>query len=185
MASVSSGSLAHDILNQYVVILRERAKKGTMTMRSMRMALRPAATLMLREDPAGGRLPSQKTLDIYLAGTPGQRAALSSFLSFLRTQVSWPLVGRVDTKRAAEVRRKRLEAEIAKLVRGGVSEPDALQRWIQVGLQYFHHLSPREARQIQSGQTVSQDGDGWMIEADGTTYWVPKLVEGAGTTPLI
>ena len=183
LASVRPGSLAYDVLNQHVSAMRERAKDGATTMRSMRLALRPAATLMLLEDAAGARLPSQKTLDAYLASTPGQRAALSGFVGFLGRTFSWPLVVRVDAKRVIQMRRKRLEAEIAQLARGAVVDHDALQRWIQVSLEYFHHLSAHEARRIQSMQTASQVDDGWMIESDGAEYWVPRPVNGVATTP--
>ena len=72
------------MLEEYGNRLRLRVRRGKITLRSMRLALTPAAKLV-EVAAASRRLPpDQGTLDAFLRDAPGQASALSGFVSHLR-----------------------------------------------------------------------------------------------------
>ena len=79
-----AGSKARDMLEEYGNRLSLRVRRGEITLRSMRLALTPAAKL-LEVAAARRRLPpDQGTLDAFLRDAPGQASALNGFVSHLR-----------------------------------------------------------------------------------------------------
>ena len=72
------------MLEEYGDALRLRLKTGRLTLRSLRLALTPAAGLL---EVAAGRQrlpPDQKTLEAFLRETPGQWAPVNGFVTHLR-----------------------------------------------------------------------------------------------------
>ena len=72
------------ILNGYYEHLMQRVRTGATSLRSVRLAVSPAASLLVFADVMGRMPPDQKALDGFLRQTPGQRAALSGFVKYLR-----------------------------------------------------------------------------------------------------
>ena len=81
---------AADILSGYHATLRERAAAGKCTLRSMRMALSPAARLLETAAEAQTLPPDQRLLDAFLRRAPGQQAAVSGFVTLCRKLWSSP-----------------------------------------------------------------------------------------------
>ena len=79
-----AGSKARDMLEEYGSRLRLRVRRGEITLRSMRLALTPAAGLLAAATARQYVPPDQRMLDAFLRETPGQAAALSGFVRHLR-----------------------------------------------------------------------------------------------------
>ena len=145
-----AGSKARDILEEYGNRLRLRVKRDETTLRSMRLALTPAARLL---DAAVARRrlpPDQRTLDAFLREAPGQASALSGFVSHLRRVHGAELT--MPKRRALQLQRERrakLLPELLAVMRESSAGGIVSKRWVQLALQYFPRPSgPRggEAR---------------------------------------
>lgn len=177
MASIPSGTLAAEALCKYREMLRAKLATRKTTMQSIRLALRPAASLLLAADPSGKRLPDQVVLAQYLERVPGQVAAITGFVSLLNQRYNTRLFAKVDAKRAQEKRRKALEAELVAMIQNGVVNDHSLREWIAAALAYFHRLPRRIGYSIPADQIVADEhGCGLSIIWNGQWYWIPLPV---------
>ncbi len=170
--SVPEGTAAREIMEQYRARMMERIASGRTSLKSARLALRPAADLLARTMARGkDALPSQEDVDRYLLEKPGQSAALSGFLSFLGEMEGLRLVPRVDPKAAFRNRKKCLERRLRQL--SGVSDRDWkwTVQWVMTCLEYFHGIKVRK-RDVAC-MAIEQDAAGWWIRHQENEYWIP------------
>lgn len=172
VSSVPSGTAAAARLSAYRDELLEKAETGRTSIRSVRLALRPAASLLLDADPGGVRLPHQAALDRYLLAVPGQQAAVTGFVLFLNRRYGTTLVSRTDVQRTRSLRRKKLEAELSSLLGSDGRDAKFKAHWIVVSLQYFHGL-PRSVSRGLGDTAVSPAKHGFSVKLNGASYWVP------------
>ncbi|WP_124173284.1 hypothetical protein [Pseudomonas aeruginosa] len=180
VASVPVGTVGANALAAYREKLQSKIKAGKLTIRSMRLALRPAASLLLAADASGHTLPDQITVDRLLRETPGQRSALSGFINFLNQKYALNLLAIVDEKFAATRRRRRLEATLISLAMTVDGSDSFLREWIGIGLVYFHGL-PNTVSRLISNDAITTDADGYRVSIEGQEYWLPtpESVTGA------
>lgn len=168
------GSKERAILASYHKGMIESLNAGKTTLRSIRLALSPAAALLLKAREMKNQPPDQKTLDAYLEKTPGQRAAVSGFVRYLRdihgAEIALP---KVDTVKAERHRRRKLELEMLQLMREGREDEELRRRWLSVALAYFHGLPKKVGRMVGSKDIVLDDS-GMSVIIDGSSYWIPK-----------
>ena len=174
LGTLPTGSVGREALASYAAMLAERAAAGRLTVQSMRLAVRPALSLLQTEDPAGSRLPSQTAVDRYLADSPGQLAALTGFVNFLGREFSCPLATRTDDARIKRLRRKRLEAEIERLARADANAPDFLTQWVRATLAYFHPVTAAQLRAIDVTTALKEEANGWNVAIQGEDFWIPR-----------
>lgn len=167
-----AGTLAREVADEFADELVKRHVAGELSARSARMALRPAISLLQEEDPEGGQLPGQPALDSYLDKVPGQRAAVSTFLGFLRTKHNLDL--RLPPKRSASAARKALEKQIAAMVQDQRPAAELDKRWVLLALRYFHHLSAVDAKAIHAAASRVDTADGVELRLENSVYWMPK-----------
>lgn len=165
------------ILEGYHNVLMMEMKADNTTLRSIRLAMTPAAAFVLRAKEMKSMPPDQKTLDAYMEKTPGQRAAVSGFVRYLRdvhgAKISLP---RSDSKKAQRNRRKKLEAEMLVLMRTSNGSEEFRRQWLSVALAYFHGLPRKVGRRIQTeGIGVHEDGS-VTVTWNGQKYWIPKHI---------
>lgn len=175
IASVSNGTPAAKALATYQDRLMKRVNAGKSTLRSVRLALRPAASLLLAADESGLILPDQATLGRYLLEVPGQKAAITGFVNFLNEKHGLGLVPMVDEKQVSNVRRKKLEEELMALAREGCEGADFKQQWLSVALAYFHGLPKRIGISLQDEKIVAHENGGLTIDWGGQKYWIPGV----------
>lgn len=173
MSRLATGSQGREILEAYRLRLLGKVDTGVTTPRSLRLALVPAAGLLLYACGQDRMPPGQKELEGYLKQTPGQRAALSGFVGFLN-QTYGPGIAlpRMDG-RAAKLRRKKLEAELLALMREGGEGEEFRRRWLSVALAYFHGLPRRVGILLGYEQGVVHKDGGVSVAWNGHMYWVP------------
>lgn len=162
------GTLARQVIEAFAADLIKRHDAGALSAQSARLALRPAVSLLKEEDEALGRLPRQEALETYLSRVPGQRAAVSTFLGFMRSKHGLEL--RLPPKRTASAARKALEKQIAAMVQ---DQAPVDKRWIVLALRYFHHLSAAEAKAVHAAASLADKADGVELTVEGHVYWVP------------
>jgi hypothetical protein len=178
LSSMHEGSLGREVLKCFCLSLQQRCDSGTLTVRSARLAVRPAAALLTAQCPSGSALPTQQALDSYLAKVPGQRAAVSTFLGFLKRVHDLEL--KLPAKRSANglSQRKALEKQlIAILVKrhGGVIDDP---KWAQLALRYFHRMTAAEAKATYEGAARRPEGSGLVLSNAGQDYWLPGGIDG-------
>lgn len=166
---LAAGTLARQVIEAFAGELIKRHEAGQLSAQSARLALRPAISLLEQEDPDGRRLPGQAALESYLGKVPGQRAAVSTFLGFLKANHRLEL--RLPAKQTSSAARKRLEEQIATMVR---DQRPVDKRWIVLALRYFHHLSAAEAQAIHAAASSVDTSEGIELRTDSGVYWVPK-----------
>lgn len=176
MNSMAQGSVAHRVLQEYFGYLTIKVDQGKTTIRSAKLAMRPALSLLQMVDFQGTKLPTQENLDDYLVKFPGQKAAVTGFTIFLNKRYHLDLKVRVDTKRTAILRKQKLEKTIAKMLQQPQEDENALRKWILVGMDYFYGLRVR--RKDVSVANIEHQDNGIQVELAGHRYWLPHLESG-------
>lgn len=162
------------LLDSYLQMLLGRLADGKITLRSVRLALTPAAELLsgFAEGDEGCWLLGQDQLNAYLAKKPGQRAAISGFVRYLRevhsAAVKLPRTNRTEAKR---LRRKSLEAELLVLMRDGDGSERSRRQWVSAALAYFHGLDRNIGKKALVG--VAQFHGGLVITWNSQAFWLP------------
>ncbi len=162
------------ILDGYLKALMVDLSDEKTTLRSIRLAMTPAAALLLKGRDMGVIPPDQKVLDTYLEKTPGQRAAVSGFVCYLRSMHDVEIVlPNVKTEQVQKNRKKRLEAEMLVLMREGGKGNEFRRRWLSVALAYFHGLPRKVGSSIQCEQILGHEDGSLSIEWGEQKYWIP------------
>ena len=161
------------ILKGYLDTLMARAKTGKLSLHSVRLAMAPAKALLLDIQKTGLKTPDQKTVDAYLAKMPGQRAAVTGFVRYLRETHSLDVVVPKAKDRAAQkVRQRKLEQEMLAMMRDGGEGEEFLRRWVSVGLAHFHGVSRKVGRVVEV-EKLKVEGGGAVLDFSGKSYWIP------------
>lgn len=171
------GCRARKMLDLYHAVLVKRLQDGRIKQPSIPLALRPAASLLVATMANGHGLPTQKELVDYLQKSPGQRAALSGFVCFLRDQFQVALeLPKALRMQDGPKQRKVLEKEMMGLMTAGAKGGEEHQRkLIEVALRYFHRVPLREARKMAIGDhLVKIDGGDMAVFSGKKHYWLPK-----------
>lgn len=170
MASVPNGTSSAKALTGYRNSLTVRVKAGKTTLRSFRMALRPAASLLLAGDESGAKLPDQDALDRYLLEAPGQKAAVTGFVNYLCKTHGLVLEARVVKRKVRKTRRRRLEKKLMALMRLPEMGEEASIEWIMTALEYFHGVKVPKSIAAASAYLVD---DGYNVVINDTNFWLP------------
>jgi hypothetical protein len=172
VASIPTGTPASTVLAAYQNDLQARIVVGRASIRTVRLALRPAASLLKGCNESGLQLPNQSALDRYLLTSPGQKASVTGFVAFMNKHHGAGLVIRLDKQRTLSHRQRRLEVELADLLAQEVRDDGFKNRWISVSLAYFHGLARSVNGNFKNATVLTQDS-GFLIDWNGRTYWVP------------
>ena len=173
IAEIPAGSASGRSLRTYLDHLTQRAATGKVSLLSVRLALRPAASLLRMVGPPSWALPDQGDLDRYLVKVPGQKSAVTGFVNFLNKYDSRHLVIRIDPQRTALLRRAQLEKALIRLLRDA-DKVDPPGKWVRVALEYFHGLRVNRSAALQV--LDDHDGRGFCVLFGGNQYWLPRLV---------
>lgn len=173
VATLPEGTPAAQILTAYNSELQSRVAAGRISVRTSRLALRPAASLLVTCEKSEFQLPGQDALDRYLLKAPGQKASIFGFVSFMNSHHAANLVVRVDEQKTRSMRRKQLEAEMVKLLEDGPRDDTFEAEWISISLAYFHGLSRQAGKRLKS-MMISTDAEGnFSVVLNGKSYWFP------------
>lgn len=144
-----------------------------MSIRTLRLSLRPAASLLAASFGEDFQMPDQNALDVFLLNAPRQKAAITGFISYLNRQQSMNLVARIDGRHIREKRRATLERKLIKLLENGVHDEHFKIKLFSIALPYLHGLSRSVGRRIRDNDVSSKDDEGFSIRWQGDIYWIP------------
>lgn len=165
-------SMPHKLLMGYHQLLEDDCKREKTTLRSIRLALLPAVSLLLVGAKMKEIPPNQKVLDAYLQKTPGQRAAVSGFVNYLRdvhnVDVKLP---KLNVKKNQLNRKKKLEAEMLEMMKAGRSKASD-REWLSVALAYFHGLPKKIGKTIGCENIIDNADGGIEVIWSGRKYWL-------------
>lgn len=171
-------SLAQQSLKGYYSALVERQISGKTSLHSIRLALTPAFGLLQDIVVDGDRNPCQSDLDDFLRRVPGQRAAISGYVGFLKSKgvVELKLPSKSNTQSVARKRgKKKLEQELIKLLISGEIGKMHAKKLIGTGLAYFHGLPKSSVAKIHdiNIDDTSERG-GVTCHVNELQYWLPQ-----------
>lgn len=142
--------------------------------RSIRLALSPAADFIKFAGGKSRETLTQRNLERFLLEKPGQRAALTGFVNFLRREFKFNLsVKKLEPTVRLRAKRRMLEQPIVEAISVGIDDSSRLNRWISLSLAYFHNL-PKSASSEIGRHDVKEEADGFEVIWRGRKYWVPK-----------
>lgn len=170
-SKIPAGSRAAKVFAGYRCTLMSKFGAGRTSLRSIRLALRPAVSLLMAADPSGNSLPDQRAIDRYLLSTPGQRAAVTGFVHFLSRNGAPALAVCVDCKKSQRTRRRALEREIMLMAKHPEEGEAFERRWVGAGLEYFHGV--RVSRRALQEAFVSRGSEGLRVVVNGGSYFLP------------
>lgn len=174
IVAVPEDTVARKLLDAFKKVLDIRRDSGKLTERSIRLAFQPAIALLEVEDPSWMRAPTQAALDRYLAQKPGQRAAISTFIGFLKSNSRIELLLPAKSVGSNAVTRKKLEKQMALLMSPSIDAARIERNWIPLALRYFHYLSLRDARTIFADAEQKSHAGGLVLSYKGQVYWIPS-----------
>lgn len=173
MDKFAKGMKERALLEGYHKTLIENMNAGKMTLRSVRLALSPAAALLHKAGEIDCIPPNQGVLEVYLAKVPGQRAAISGFVRYLRevysAQIALP---KANPGGALRQRRRILEAELLTLMKEGGDSNEFKRRWLSVTLAYFHGLNRNVGLMVKDAELAHAD-NGLVVTWNNEFYWLP------------
>ncbi len=172
--SLPAGSVAGSVLQAFFDELYARVAAGKIKPRTMRMALRPAVSLLLAASPEGAAMPDQVALNDMLRSAPGQRAAAFTFLGFLKARYSIELVVYQSASHRQTHAREKLGAQLAEIARSSRRDAKVRQLWDVTALRYFHHLKKAQAQEIAKTATRTASSDGDELQVESQTFWLPR-----------
>jgi len=163
------------VMMAFHTYLNKRLESGTTSLRSVRLALTPAAKLMQMVREGGREKPTQYDLTAYLHKWPGQRAAISAFVGFLTKKYGLNLSLPPKDGRAAKKKKLLLEAELGQLLKNGGSGILFQRKLIGTALAYFHGLPKRVVNSVPLGELKMAAGGG-VVAVNNLVYWLPEEV---------
>lgn len=174
LLAVPSGTLASQLLQEFFAELQVKVSQGDLKLRSARMAMRPAVSLLYHSSQTWQSMPDQSALNKLLHDSPGQKAACSTFLGFLRRNHGLNLIVSPTLHRTKNDARRRLGEYLAKVGTSAQRDASFDREWQLTCLRYFHHLSKLQAVSILKDSAKSSVRDGQEITKDGKTWWIPS-----------
>lgn len=181
---LGKGTPERRMLDGYYQSMIDNVKAEETTLRSIRLAMTPAAALLLKGAEMKRVPPSQEVLNEYLKKTPGQRAAVSGFVRYLRDKHGADVFLPKADVEAAKMKRKKLEAELLALMQTGVEGDQFSRQWASVALAYFHGLPKKSVTaEVYENMKLASDGNGVILILKGKEYWLPfRKVDNSHST---
>lgn len=176
LAKLKAGSPERKMLEGYHGSLKADLAGREITLRSVRLALTPAVG-MLELAIEKEISPGQPLLKAFLDRVPGQRAAVSGFVGYLRNTLGIPVVlPKLDKKKAEQRRKKQLEAEMLALMRVADDSEEFRRKWLSVALAYFHGLPREVGLNLKPEDIKTSSSEEIFVTVAKTSHLVPILV---------
>lgn len=166
-------SWSAQLLSEYVDVLKVRMEQGDTNLRSVRLAARAAANILKSAQLKLGALPTQKTLESFWQGSPGQVAAVTGFIGYLNKRHGLELQIKPDARWLFRARRQKAERELVAMLSETVDD-EFERRWIVKGLAYFHDVTRASRRRLVFHSQEYRGVAGYSVKYDEKTLWVPS-----------
>ena len=169
-------TLSAQVLQEYDQYLKNKMKLGNTTLRSTRLAMKPASALMQLVNQSRLDLPTMWHVKHYLYQSPGQAAALTGFLNFLNKNYDTQLnsTRMLDKESKNKSNLKKLEKDLLTMMKNPTENFDELV-WVRLGLGYFHGLDKNICNHIDTAD-INVEIDGFNVLFNNQQYWIPNMI---------
>ncbi|UVM66801.1 hypothetical protein LOY34_26550 [Pseudomonas sp. B21-009] len=154
--------------------MQSRLAAGDISLRSVRLALRSASSLLDHSRLKAAAMIDQKTLDGYWRKSPGQVASVTGFVGYLNQVYSAGLNPRPSMSWVRQQKRAKLERELVELLPQRDDSHDFESRWIVKALAYFHGISRAKRTSLVYVPASYEGTAGFNIECAQGVLWVPS-----------
>lgn len=166
-------SWSAQLLSEYVDALKARMEQGATDLRSVRLAARAAANLLKGAQLKLGALPTQKALESFWRGSPGQVAAVTGFIGHLNKHHGLELQAKPGVRWLSQARQQKAERELVALL-SEVVDDDFEGRWIVKGLAYFHGVSRTSLKKLIFQPHEYRGVAGYNVTHTDKILWIPS-----------
>lgn len=173
ITSFDRGTPARSIIDSYYTELLYSHARNELKLRSVRLALTPACSLLKKMTEAGLTLPTQQILDSYLRKAPGQRAAISRFVRHL--QRGWQFTIALPSLRVRHAVPHRVQLRnmlIELLSEEDMQDTTFRFELIYIALEYFHNI----CCDIDEVVGLSKANEGVIIHLKEESFWLPMFI---------
>lgn len=172
IASVPPG-MGAAALEGYLAYLMSKLQAGGTTIRSIRLSMKAAQSVLQAESATFDALPTQQSVSAYLARTPGQKAAAQGFISYINRTYSLSLKSEVSARAALRARTQKLEGNLRAMYASN-GEGDTFHRqWIKSALMLLHGLPSVNKKALSFSPKEINGQAGFNVVLNEQTYWVP------------
>ncbi|WP_460149517.1 hypothetical protein [Pseudomonas sp. S3_E10] len=165
---------SNEILKRYHASLLVKMEQGAISLRSVRLSLRPAVDLLHLAEMNANAMPSQNNLERFWRVSPGQLAAVTGFVNFLNRTFDLKLESRPEKRLMEKARREKKEKELLQLIRDRRDDDDFDRKWIAVALTYFHGVSRVSSKQLVYTVAPYKTVPGFNVTLGENQLWVPS-----------
>lgn len=161
------------LLLGYYKVLRGRLDKQEIDLRSVRLALRPAVAILKVAKLSEGQWLTMKHLEAFWRGSPGQVAAATGFVGYLKRTYGVHLKSKPDKHWLLQARRSKAEHDLLTLLKARTAA-NFESRWIAKALAYFHDLSRVSYKKLSYSTASVDSTTGFNVIHGALTLWVPS-----------
>ncbi|KAB0486469.1 hypothetical protein [Pseudomonas reinekei] len=171
------GGQQREALSGYYNLLMSRVSTEQTSLRSVRLALSTATSLLIEVHRHTDELPDADEISRFLRHAPGRMASLTGFIHYLNLRFEAEIDIQILRGKAKSFGRRNLEHELFTLFKRTRAGEDVTERWILVGLKYFYSLTRRSMRGITVRPLA--DGNGFEVSFERQNYWIPSPCDAA------
>lgn len=183
LTKLPSGSPESVLLRSYGDYLQGRYCAGESGIRAVRLALSPALALIEKTLSLKVFPPGQQEVHAYLKDVPGQRAAVTGFVNFLRERCGLAVaMPKFSASSLEQARKRRLEKHLRLLLARYGESVEFQQAWIKWALEYFHRVKISAKLGVEFASAISFDDEGATVEVRERRYWIPRWKRVIETT---
>lgn len=165
---------SNKILQRYYTCMLAKVEQGSTSLRSVRLALRPAVDLLHLASSDAGGIPIQSTLKRFWHVSPGQLAAVTGFVNFLNRTFDLKLESRPDERWMDKSRHQKRERALIELIRERRHGDDFDRKWIAAAMAYFHGVSRVSSKQLVYTASTYKSVSGFNVIHGENELWVPS-----------
>lgn len=174
IASLPQPSLGFETISAYKNQLESKISHGKTSIRSVRLAVKPAVALLMHMNQGCDQLPSLKDVKSYLTEYSGQAAALTGYVNFLNENYDTS-IDYLALKKSNFLNQKRKENLERTIVnQGGLKDPKNVLERVRAGLQYFHQISYVDTLKVKI-EMIEETNSDYEILLNNKIYWLPKI----------
>lgn len=175
--SLSDIPFIYEILNNYKNKMLSKVKLGKTSVRSARLAMKPAVALMqvVHSFEPEVLLPIEAHVKAYLINNSGQAAALTGFINFLNDQYGTN-IDYISFKKSnflKKANKNKLEKELIGMMKSDIDFN--LLAWVKKGLLFFHEMEYQDVLKIKL-EMITAIEDGYNISYKRKIYWLPRVL---------
>lgn len=168
----------YQLLFQYYKVLKIKAERGQTTIRSIRLALTPAAKFLKYCDHFENSEISDESLSGYLWVYHGQKSAIFGFVSFLNQKHNFSLDAHKNPLPIESPRysKKQLKQKLIELLQYPEDDSSYQQKLLRISLGYLHHIDLPNNAFIHKKDVKRDHSNTYYLRLMGKKFYLPDEI---------